>query len=348
MASTDVFSRDRLDWPRGRIRLGRFAAGFVVAGFIVALSSTAPWAQDAADFVVRLNRIEGQMRQLSGQVEQLQFENRQLKDQLRKFQEDVEFRFQERGGRSASPPAAPQPPSGTNPSRPGRRSDAFDPDANPGAPGAPKALGSTAPLPPPAIAESEGPSGPPRSAAAGRDDVGGVIEDDDVPASARPLDLGAAARLGPPVEPPGQPSAPASRPSIAATGSDDPRQDYDTAYAYLMQHRYEQSEMAFRRFIQSHPRDRLVADATFWLGESYLQRNRPREAAEQFLKISTEFTRSSKAPDALLKLGVSLAALGARDQACATFAELERKYPGAPGYVRQGVDREQRRARCPA
>jgi tol-pal system protein YbgF len=91
-----------------------------------------------------------------------------------------------------------------------------------------------------------------------------------------------------------------------------------------------------------------VPDATFWLGESYLQRNRHREAAEQFLKISTQFPTSSKGADAMLKLGVSLNALGARDQACATFAELERKYPQAATNVRQGVDREQKRARCPA
>jgi tol-pal system protein YbgF len=91
-----------------------------------------------------------------------------------------------------------------------------------------------------------------------------------------------------------------------------------------------------------------VADATFWLGESYLQRNRPREAAEQFLKVSTDHTRAAKAPDALLKLGVSLSALGAKDQACATFAELERKYPTAAASVKQGVEREQKRARCPS
>ena len=89
-----------------------------------------------------------------------------------------------------------------------------------------------------------------------------------------------------------------------------------------------------------------MPDAIYWLGESYLARNRPREAAEQFLKISTEHARSTKAPDAMLKLGVALAALGAREQACATFAELERKYPQAPGSVRQGVEREQKRARC--
>ncbi|MBM0207280.1 tetratricopeptide repeat protein, partial [Micromonospora sp. STR1s_5] len=80
----------------------------------------------------------------------------------------------------------------------------------------------------------------------------------------------------------------------------------------------------------------------------YLQRNKPREAAEQFLKVSTEHTRSSKAPDALLKLGVSLSALGAKEQACATLAEVERKYPQASSSLKQAVDREQKKARCPA
>ena len=90
-----------------------------------------------------------------------------------------------------------------------------------------------------------------------------------------------------------------------------------------------------------------MPDAIYWLGETYLQRSRPREAAEQFLKVSTDYGRSTKAPDAMLKLGISLSALGAKDQACATFSELERKYPQAAPSLRQAVEREQRRVRCP-
>jgi tol-pal system protein YbgF len=104
--------------------------------------------------------------------------------------------------------------------------------------------------------------------------------------------------------------------------------------------------MEFRRFLQSHPRDRLVPEATYWLGESYLQRNRPREAAEQFLNVTTDHPNAAKAPEALLKLGISLNALGARDRACAVFGELDRKYPQAPAGVRQGSEREQKRAKC--
>ena len=297
-------------------------------------------AQDAAEIVVRMNRLENQVRQMSGYIEQLQFENRQLKEQVRKFQEDVEFRFQE-GGRSgppprAQPPAAQQPPGTQTPAssgqaRPPRRGDAFDPSDMPSAPGAPRPLGTTTPSAP-----------LPRSSAEPSMTIGGLIENDSGPGA--PLDLNQVRGAGG-ERPPPSPPRPAS-PSVAATGSGDPRADYDAAYAYILQRQYERAEMAFRQFLQSHPRDKLTPDATFWLGESYLQRQRHREAAEQFLKVSTEYTTSTKAPDAMLRLGITLNALGAKDQACATFAQVGRKFPQAGSSVREGVEREQKRARC--
>ncbi|ACA14852.1 tol-pal system protein YbgF [Methylobacterium sp. 4-46] len=293
-------------------------------------------AQDAADLVVRLNRLENQSRQMAGQIETLQYENRQLKEQLRKFQEDVEFRFQEgKGGRTAAPAGKPQ-----------KRGDAFDPTTSPGAPGAPRALGA-APGAAPALATAT-PSAPRAAAAAPAtpnttatlSPPPAAIEEDQVPSYGEPVDLAPSARA------PAPPARP--RESVAATATGDAKADYEAAYAYVLQRQYEQAEMRLRQFIQSHPRDALVPDATYWLGETYLQRNRTREAAEQFLKVSTDYARSRKAPEAMLKLGASLNALGAREQACATLAELERKFPQAPASVRQGVDREQKRARCAA
>ncbi|WP_236846466.1 tol-pal system protein YbgF [Bosea sp. Tri-49] len=142
------------------------------------------------------------------------------------------------------------------------------------------------------------------------------------------------------------PTAPRG-PSVAATGqAGTPRELYDLAYAHVLRKEYERAEMSFREFLQSYPRDRLAPDATFWLGESYFQRQRYREAAEQFLKISRDYPKAGKGPDSLLKLGMSLNGLGARDQACATFAKVGVDYPAASNSVRQGVEREQRRARC--
>ncbi|WP_238192215.1 tol-pal system protein YbgF [Methylobacterium frigidaeris] len=313
-------------------------APLAVSGLALAAACPAA-AQDAAEFVVRLNRLENQSRQMAGQIESLQYENRQLKEQLRKFQEDVEFRFQEMKGGQRPAASTPQ-------AKPQKRSDAFDPSQNPGAPGAPQALGGT-----PGSGAAT-PSQAPRSAAAAPATPSATATlappraaiEDETPDYGEPVDL------RPPSRPTAAAPAAAPRPtaSVAATGTGDAKADYETAYAYVLQRQYEQAEMSLRQFIQSHPRDALVPDATYWLGESYLQRNRTREAAEQFLKVSTDYARSRKAPDAMLKLGASLNALGAREQACATLAELERKFPQASSTVKQGVDREQRRARCAA
>jgi tol-pal system protein YbgF len=316
---------------------------FVCFAFVTALAAPAA-AQDAADAIVRLNRLESQFRQMSGQLEQLQFENRQLKEQLRKFQEDVEFRFQEsRGGSRATPPptttpSRPSPPQSPATPQPQRRSDVFDPSEVPDAPGAPRPLGTTAPSAPLASAEAVSPMPMPSGAIGGIEDL---IEEDEDAAGAAPLDLDSRT-----AEIPQAPAPVTSRPSVAATSVGNPRSDYETAYAYMTQRQYDEAEMGFRRFLQSNPRDRLVPEASYWLGETYLQRGRYREAAEQFLNVSTDHPNAARAPEALLKLGVALNGLGARDRACAVYAELGRKYPQAPASVRQGSEREQKRAKC--
>jgi TolA-binding protein len=65
-----------------------------------------------------------------------------------------------------------------------------------------------------------------------------------------------------------------------------------------------------------------------------------------FLAVSTKYETNARAPDSLLRLGQSLAAMGEREAACASLAEVLRKYPRASVAIRQGVEREQKRVRC--
>ena len=276
-------------------------------------------AQDAADLLVRTTRLENQLRQLSGQIEQLQFENRRLSEQLRKFQEDVDFRMNERGGarpsNAAPAPGNAAPPAGAPPQRQ-RRGDAFDPSTQQGAAGAPRPIDGG---------------------------MGGIIEED-FTGGQGPLDLQGVGRNVPQGALPQ--TAPRGPSVAAASGPATAKEAYDVAYASILRKEYEQAEMGFRQFLQSYPRDRLAVDATYWLGESYFQRKRYREAAEQFLKVSRESPRSGKAPDSLLKLGMALNGLGAKDQACATYAKVGVDYPSASNAVRQSVERERRRSGC--
>ena len=78
----------------------------------------------------------------------------------------------------------------------------------------------------------------------------------------------------------------------------------------------------------------------------HFRSKRYREAAESFLTVSTKFQTAGKAPDSLLRLGQSLAALKEKEAACAAFGEVTRKYPRASGGVKAAVDREQKRVKC--
>ena len=140
---------------------------------------------------------------------------------------------------------------------------------------------------------------------------------------------------------------PLARPSIATLApSQTPKDEFDLAYGYVLRRDYVLAEESFRAFMSKYPNDRLTGDATFWLGESLFQRQRFRDAAEAFLNVSTKFEGNARAPDALLRLGQSLAALGEKEAACASLGEVLRKFPRAPAGVKQGVEREQKRVRC--
>jgi tol-pal system protein YbgF len=220
----------------------------------------------------------------------------------------------------------------------GRRHDAFDPSAAPTAPGAPLALGS-----------AESASRPPSRSNALADARPGAE-----PAAA-PLDLTPPALRGANVAaspasavPSTTPAAVASLPanSAAAAPADPVKLDYDAAAEQLRSQHYDAAQQAFSAFVQKNPHSRLIAPALYHLGESYYYQNRHREAAEQFLKIATDYARSPVAPDAMVKLGVSLNALGAKEQACAFFSELPRKYPNAAAAQKLAAEREAKKASC--
>ena len=288
-------------------------------------SADADRAAQGPDAVLRIERLESQIRQMTGTIEQLQFRNQQLESQIRRMQEEgaprsaVQSRLQN-----------PAPPSATPP---GRRSDAFDPLQNPNAPGAPHALGSMN-APAAASGMSADASDQPVGAPAGR-------------GAGAPRDV---TTIPPPngaVAGPSTRNVPAGGGALATLApSQTPRDEYDLAYGYMLRKDYALAEGAFRSFLSRYPNDRLVGDATYWLGESMFQRQRFRDAAEAFLNVSTKHESSAKAPDALLRLGQSLAALGEKEAACASLGEVLRKFPRASAGVKQGVEREQKRAHC--
>ena len=276
----------------------------ILAGVLTGMIAAPAKAQEASEVLLRLNRMEGQMRQLSGELEQLQFENKRLQDQLSKFQQDVEFRFQDSAGKAggAMKPAAPQ-----------KKSDAYD------------------------SSQPASDSGQAKSVQNG------------------PLNLGQAARGGSPVTPPSTPAATAPVPFAMAssppvnTGSitpSKPQNTYAEGYGLMQQKKYAEAESVLRAFLQAHPKDPKIADATYWLGESYLRRNQYAGAAEQFLKIYQSYPKAGIASEGLFKLALSLKGLNQKPQACATLAEWGRRYPSGDKGLRAQVEQESKKLAC--
>lgn len=326
-----------------------------------------------ADLVVRLDRLENQIRQLTGAIEQLQFRNQQLDQAIRQMQEGS-YRSEQQGARPTAHPAARQqsyPPSQMNtapaPAAPtGRRSDVyeappgraevyetaaprdvFDPTLHPDAPGAPRPLGTVIAAP-----ERRMPVEAPSVGIAGGREAGAPLDLSSVsqpqPERVIPAELppdGGGGMLPPP--PPRNISGTGATAALSTQPpSQSPKDEYDLAYGYLLRKDFALAENAFKAFLHDHPGDRLAPDATYWLGESMFQRQRYRDAAESFLAVTTKHEKSGKAPDALFRLGQSLAALGEKEAACAALGEVGRKYPRASSGVKQGVVREQKRVHC--
>ncbi len=335
--------------------MSRKLSSVVLTALACALATPAAAQMSASDVVVRLDQIENQLRMLTGQVEQLQFRNQQLEQQLRRAQESGAPAAAQppMQGRPQQPPvqqqAAPQgyPPaqqgapqsdiySGPSPIKPlpgGRRSDVFDPNENPNAPGAPRQLGS---LP------AGQPSAAPQPQIMTEEQVGvrGGRE------AGAPLDLSTLSSDG--ARSQGVPQQPPRGPSLASAAPvpQTPKEHYDLGYSYIQRKDFALAEETMRDFTRRYPNDRLTADAHYWLGESLYQRQRYQDAAESYLNVTTKFETAAKAPEALLRLGQSLAAIGQKEMACASFGEVERKYPRASLAVKQGVERELKRVRC--
>jgi tol-pal system protein YbgF len=360
--------------PRSRT-MTRLAA-VLIATLVAAVPAgpaAAQSAQEVGEMRLYIQQLEERVRQLTGENERLGYEVNQLRGQLGL---PVAAGVDQTGAIAPQPlpdaPPTPFPSAGQTLGAP----PAPLPSADQALGGPPRDLGTDSvsrndPLIAPDGVEPGGPidlsvlaGGDPNAGvydpnAGGAYDpnAGGVYD----PNAGGIYDPNAGGVYNPNVEPganvefgaPVPPSAPpdtqtaglpgAPPPATALSGS--PRDEYDLAYGFILTGDYGLAEESFRKWLASFPNDPQAADAQFWLGESQLQQGEFRDAANAFLAVYKS-GQGTKGPDALLKLGTSLASLGEREAACATFAEVGRKFPSASPALMSRVDAEETRAGC--
>jgi tol-pal system protein YbgF len=151
----------------------------------------------------------------------------------------------------------------------------------------------------------------------------------------------------PPPRPNTQAAAPPPPPpSAAAPSAAGGDQLYNDAFKKLQDGDYGGAERGFKAFLQSNPKHTLAGNAQYWLGETYYARRDYQNAMTAFAEGYKVYKGSPKGPDNLLKLGVTLAVLGRKPDACAVFAKFNQDYPRATDLQKRRVEQERQKNGC--
>jgi len=336
--------RDRIDRLERDIRtlnvqIARGGSGAPLAsGSGDAASSNDP---AVARLSVRMSELEGELRGVVGRIEEMSFKLNQMGAQLDKVVADVDYRLRqlEQGGTAGAPPSPmPGMPAGMTPAQPGSASGNALPNGT-------QVLGTLTA----SEAENAGPPSPtaPASAAPSEEDalLAQLTGEPLAAPETAPTPSAAPAPGVVDVARSAQPAAPKGA-QTAALPDGTPREQYMHAFSLLRQGKYDMAASALKQFLENHPDDALSGNARYWLGETYYVRGAFVEAAETFLEGYESDKRGAKAPDALLKLGMSLASLNNKTEACAVFQKLRGDYPEASAGLKSTLEREWQKNGC--
>jgi tol-pal system protein YbgF len=144
--------------------------------------------------------------------------------------------------------------------------------------------------------------------------------------------------------PPPPPQASVAPPPAANAANSD--QLYHDAFKMLQDGDYAGAEKAFKTFVQRNPQHVLAGNAQYWLGETYYARRDYQNAMAAFAEGYKVYKASPKGPDNLLKLGITLAVLNRKSDACAVFARFNQDYPRATDLQKRRIEQERQKNGC--
>tara|TARA_R110002124_G_scaffold129483_1_gene290828 strand:+ start:129145 stop:130011 length:867 start_codon:yes stop_codon:yes gene_type:complete len=101
--------------------------------------------------------------------------------------------------------------------------------------------------------------------------------------------------------------------------------DYERAFAALKDGDYPAAQDGFKAFLETYKDSALTPNALYWLGETYYVQKQYSESARIFAQGYQSHPDSNKTNDNLLKLGLSLAGMGKKEDACIALLQLVKK-----------------------
>ena len=123
-------------------------------------------------------------------------------------------------------------------------------------------------------------------------------------------------------------------------------EQYEFAVSFMKIGDYETAEFALKEFIDKNKDHDLAGSAQYWYGETFRIRQLYSDAATAYLDGYQNYPKSKKAPDNLLKLGITMVQLGEKDQGCKMILGIKKEYPKANKSVLQKAQYEQKKFKC--
>ncbi|WP_404386035.1 tol-pal system protein YbgF [Caenispirillum salinarum] len=263
----------------------------------------------------RITELEQLVTRLTGRVEETQYQVQQTDQRLQRFMDDVDFRLQQLEGTGGSAAA----PAGDQNQNQGTSAEAPAPGQ-----GTSATQGGFRPATPSEAAPTGGQGAGSQGLAPGEGTLGTI-----------------------PAEPPaeGQAEAPAAQGGpVLPEGT--PEEQYSYAFGLLREGAYDRAARSFEAFVERHPEHALAGNAQYWLGETHYVQGDYERAAVTFLDGYRSYPESPKAPDNLLKLGLTMAQLDKTREACAAFTRISGEYPQAPDPIQRRARSEAERLGC--
>jgi tol-pal system protein YbgF len=261
----------------------------------------------AETLMARLDALEREQRVLTGEIERLGFENRRLRGELEAMGRDVDALLSgDNMGQDGSPAV-------------------LDPDADmgvetdPNDPFAADRAASVQPLqvPDETDAQAQQPQPP--------------------------------AQDTPPMRNPGRVDAVITESEIggaAGAAAVEPEALFSEGRARLLDGDFGGAREAFAAYTEQFPEGAQAGEAWYWLGETHFINNEYDIAADSYIASLQQDRQGVRAPDALVRLGASFAALGQGDRACQVLATFPAEFPNATEEASRKAQREVSRLGC--
>jgi tol-pal system protein YbgF len=137
-------------------------------------------------------------------------------------------------------------------------------------------------------------------------------------------------------------AAAATERAIAA----DPVAGFDAAMQLYASGQYRPAAEAFRVWLEANPDNSDAAEANYYLGESYYRLMSYTDAALGYIAAIRGWPQTPWAPDATVKLAVSLIESRRNTEACGVLTEFTTRYPRASAALKAQASQARTRARC--